>query len=102
MDKKDLLGIELKEIMENDTDELKISQSVIDNIMNSRELTWKDKINNFLNKEVEISLSPVIVGFVALIAITLIPKDIFKIQKVQVIQIGSSQILVREKEVSSK
>lgn len=102
MDKKDLLGRELKNIMDEDSKELKLSQDIIDNIIFSRELTWRDKIINFLNKEVEIPLAPVIVGFAALLAITIIPKDIFKIEKIQVIQIGNSQILVREKEVSRK
>lgn len=102
MDKKDLLGIELKSIMEEDTVEMKLSQGIKDNIMNSRELTLKDRINNFLNKEIEIPLAPAIVGLAALLAITIIPKDIFKIEKIQVIQIGNSQILVREKEVSRK
>lgn len=102
MDKKDLLGRELKDIMDEDSKELELSQDIIDNIIFSRELTWRDKINNFLNKEVEIPLAPAIVGFAALLAITIIPKDIFKIEKIQVIQIGNSQILVREKEVSRK
>jgi hypothetical protein len=102
MDKKDLLGIELKSVMEEDSEGLELSPNIIENIMNTRDLTLRDKINNFLNKEIEIPLAPAIVGFVALLVITIIPKDIFKIQKIQVIQIGSNQILVREKEVSRK
>ena len=102
MDKKDLLSRELKTVMEEDSIELKLSQNIIENIMNRRELTLKDKINQFLNKEVEIPLAPALVGLVALLAITIIPKDIFKIEKIKVIQIGSNQILVREKEVSRK
>lgn len=102
MDKKDLLGIELKSVMEEDSEGLELSANIIDNIMNTRDLTLRDKINNFLNKEIEIPLAPAIVGFAALLAITIIPKDIFKIEKIQVIQIGSNQILVREKEVSRK
>lgn len=102
MDKKDLLGRELNGLMEEDSSELELSQSVIDNIMNSRKLTWRDRLNNFLNKEIEIPLAPVIVGFAALLAITTIPKDIFKIEKINVINIGNSQVLVRDKEVSRK
>lgn len=102
MDKKDLLGIELKSVMEEDSEGLELSPNIIENIMNTRKLTLKDKLNNFLNKEIEIPLAPAIVGFAALLVITIIPKDIFKIEKMQVIQIGNSQILVREKEVSRK
>ncbi len=102
MDKKDLLSKELKSIMDEDTMGLELSQDTIDNIMNPRELTWRDKLNDFLNKEIEIPLAPALVGAVALLAITLIPKDIFKVEKIKVIQIGSNQILVREKEVSRK
>lgn len=102
MDKKDMLGKELKSIMDEDAKQLELSQNIINNIMNSRQLTWRDKMNQFLNKEIEIPLTPAIVAFAALLAITIIPKDIFKVEKIQVIQIGNSQILVREKEVSRK
>lgn len=102
MDKKDLLGIELKSVMEEDSEGLELSPNIIDNIMKTRDLTLRDKINNFLNKEIEIPLAPAIVGFAALLVITIIPKNIFKIEKMQVIQIGNSQILVREREVSRK
>ena len=102
MDKKDLLSKELKTVMEEDTEGLELSQNIIDNILNSRALTWRDKINNFLNHEIEIPLAPAVIGFAALLAITIIPKDIFKVEKIKVIQIGSNQILVREKEVSRK
>ena len=102
MDKKDLLARELKSVMEEDTEGLELSANIIENIMITREISLKDKINSFLNKEIEIPLAPAIVGLAALLAITIIPKDIFKIEKIQVIQIGNSQILVREKEVSRK
>lgn len=88
--------------MDEDAKQLELSQDIINNIMNSRQLTWRDKMNQFLNKEIEIPLTPAIVAFAALLAITIIPKDIFKVEKIQVIQIGNSQILVREKEVSRK
>ncbi len=102
MDKKDMLGRELKSIMKEDTDKLELSQNIIDNIMNSRELTWRDKINNFLNHEIEIPLAPAIIGFAALLAITTIPKNIFKDNEIKVINIGFSQVYIKEKEVSWK
>ena len=102
MDKKDLLAIELKSVMEEDTEGLELSANIINIIMNSRKLTLKDKINNFLNKEIEIPLAPAIVGFAALLAITIIPKDIFKNTEIKIINIGTSQVFIKEKEVSWK
>ena len=100
MDKKDLLGRELKSLMEEDTRELELSQGAIDNIMNTGKLTWRGKLNNFLNREIEIPLAPAIVGFAALILITIIPRDIFKNTDMKVVNIGSSQVFIKEKEVS--
>lgn len=102
MDKKDLLGIELKSVMEEDSEGLELSANIIDNIMNTRDLTLRDKINNFLNKEIEIPLAPAIVGFAALLVITIIPKNIFINNEIKVINIGSSQVFIKEKEVSWK
>ena len=102
MDKKDLLGIELKSVMEEDSEGLELSPNIIENIMNTRDLTLRDKINNFLNKEIEIPLAPAIVGFAALLVITIIPKNIFINNEIKVINIGSSQVFIKEKEVSWK
>ena len=102
MDKKDLLAIELKSVMEEESEGMELSQNIINNIMNSRELTLKDKINNFLNHEIEIPIAPAVVGFAALLFITSIPKDIFKNTETRVINIGSSQVYIKEKEVSWK
>lgn len=103
MDKKDLLGQELKAIMDEETKDLHLSRISIDKIMNSREKTWKDKLHTFLNKEIEIPLAPAIVGFAALVAITVIPKDILKNQEIRIINIGSSQVFIRNyKDVSRK
>lgn len=102
MDKKDLLGQEIKNIMEEDTKNFKLSPDSIDKILNNREKSLKNKINQFLNKEIEIPLAPAIVGFAALLVISILPKDLFKYQEVNIINIGSSQVFVREKEVSRK
>lgn len=102
MDKKDLLGMELKLIMEEETKDLSLSTNSIDKMLNFRKRTLQDKIKNLLNKEIEIPLAPAIVGLAALLAITTIPKDIFKSNEIRIIDIGSSQVIIREKEVSSR
>ena len=103
MDKKDLLGIEIKDIFEEETKDLELSSQLINNILNSREKTWRNKFNDFLNKEIEIPLAPAIVGFAALLLITAIPKDILKIRELEVINIGSSQVFIRnDRDVSRK
>jgi len=98
---KDLLGLEIKSLLNEDTRNLELSPLVINNIMSKRNKTWREKLNEFLNKEIEIPLSSVIVGFAALLVITILPKDIIKSQEIKVINIGSSQIFIRnEKDVS--
>lgn len=102
MDNKDLLGKKIREFMIDETRELILSQQSIDKIVNSRERTLKDKINQFLDKEIEIPLAPAIVGFAALLVISILPRDLLKNQELKIINIGSSQVFVREKEVSKK
>lgn len=102
MDKKDLLGLELKSLMEEDTKDLNLSSDSIDKIIKSRKKTWRDKINDFLNTEIEIPLAPVIVGFAALLVISILPKNIFKDSNIRIIDIGTSQVIIREKEVGRK
>ena len=102
MDNKDLLGKEIKEIMIEETKDLSLSQYSIDKIIKSREKTWGDRLNQILDKEIEIPLAPAIVGFAALLVISVLPKDLFKNQEFKIINIGSSQVFVREKEVSKK
>ena len=101
MNNKDLLGLEIKSLLNEDTRNLELSPLVINNIMSKRNKTWREKFNEFLDKEIEIPLSPVILGFAALLVITILPKDIIKSQEIKVINIGSSQIFIRnEKDVS--
>ena len=102
MDNKDLLGKEIKEIMIEETKDLSLSQVSIDKIIKSREKSWGDRLNQILDKEIEIPLAPAIVGFAALLVISVLPKDLFKNQEFKIINIGSSQVFVREKEVSKK
>lgn len=96
MNKKDLLGLELKSVMEEDSVDLKLSDEAINKIISSREKTWKKKLNDFLNKEIEIPLAPALVGFAALFIVTILPKNIFNDENIKIINIDSSQIIIRD------
>lgn len=102
MDNKDLLGKEIKEIMIEETKDLSLSQYSIDKIIESKQKTWRDRLNQILDKEIEIPIAPAIVGFAALLVISILPKDLFENQEFKIINIGSSQVFVREKEVSKR
>lgn len=102
MDNRDLLGKEIESLLKEDADNIHLSNKLMEDILNSREKTWREKLEDFLNKEIEIPLAPAIVGFAALLLVSIIPKDIFKNQDVRVINIGSSQVFIKEKEVSRK
>lgn len=103
MDKKDNLGEEIKIIMEEETFDMTLSQAALDNILKYKKKTLKEKINEFLNREIEIPLAPVIIGFAALIVLVLIPGDLFKPQKERIINMEGSQVIMRESyEVSRK
>ena len=90
MDKRDDLGKEIKDIMEEETFDLTLSQEALDNIFNSRRKTLKEKLVEFLNRQIEIPLAPVVV------AITIIPGESFKSYEERVIDIGGSQVIIRE------
>ena len=102
MDNRDLLGKEIKSILKEDSDSIHLSNKLMEDILNSREKTWIEKLEDFLNKEIEIPLAPAIIGFFALLLVSIIPKDIFINQDIRVINIGSSQVFIKEKEVSRK
>ncbi|MGN9165873.1 hypothetical protein ACTNDY_11450 [Tissierellaceae bacterium HCP3S3_D8] len=96
MKDKDLLGLKLKEIMEEDSRDIGLSSELIDNIISSRKKTWRDTVHDFLNREIEISIAPIVVGIVILFIVTMVPKDIFKDENIEIIKIGNSQMIIRE------
>lgn len=103
MDYKDSIGDEIKNIFEEETVDMKLSTNTIDNIMGSRKIGLREKISNFLNKEIEIPLTPAIIGFVLIIGISIFPKDFPTTKKVEIMNINGSQIIIRsKKEVSKK
>jgi hypothetical protein len=103
MENKDKLGIEIKSIMEEETFDLTLSQKALDNIIQHSKKSLKTKIREFLNREIEIPVAPAIIGFAALLAVTLIPGDLFKSQDIKIIDMGGSYVIIREGyEVSRK
>ena len=101
MNYKDSLGDEIKNIFEEESKNIQLSTEVLDDIMKNRKLTLKNKLNNFLNREIEINLSPAIIGFVAILAIIILPKDLFNKEKIEIINLNGSQIIFRsDKEVN--
>lgn len=103
MENKDKLGIEIKNIMEEETFDLTLSQKAFDNIIQHRKKSLKEKIREFLNREIEIPVAPAIIGVAALLAVALIPGELFKSQNVKIIDMGGSYVIIREGyEVSKK
>jgi len=103
MENKDKLGIEIKNIMEEETFDLTLSQKAFNNIIQHRKKSLKEKVREFLNREIEIPVAPAIIGVAALLAVTLIPGDLFKSQNVKIIDMGGSYVIIREGyEVSKK
>lgn len=97
MNYKDPLGNEIKNIFEEDVKDLELSSLTISKIMDSRKVSLKEKIRTLLNKEIEIPLAPAIVGFVLVLGISILPKNLEITGKVQVIEINGSQIIIRDK-----
>ena len=93
---KDKLGTELKIIMEEEAFDMTLSQAAMDNILAVRKKKLSRRVNEFLNTEIEIPLAPAIIGFAALLVITIIPKNLFNLQENRIININGSQIIVRE------
>lgn len=103
MIKKDNLGEEIKNVMEEETFGMTLSQTSLDNILLNGKKPLTKKISDFLNREIKIPLAPAIIGFAALFVIMIIPGDLFKAQQERVIDIGGSHVIMRESyEVSKK
>lgn len=100
---KDPIGNEIKSIFEEETEDMKLSSETFDNILESRKLSLRDKIGNFLNKEIEVPLTPAIIGFVLLLGISIFPKGFQTTQEIEIIDLNGSQIIMKvDKEVSGK
>lgn len=96
MIKKDNLGEEIKNVMEEDTFGMTLSQTSLDNILQNGKKPLIKKISDFLNREIEVPIAPAIIGFVALFVFIIMPGDLFKSHQERVIDIGGSQVIMRE------
>lgn len=92
---KDRLGNELKIIMEDEVKEIEISQGLRDRILICRKKTLKDRIKDFLNKEIELPLVAMMASFIIFFIIVGIPKDIV-VKSESIIDLGSTQIIIRD------
>lgn len=97
---KDRLGNELKSIMEDEVKDIELSQGLKEKILSVRKKTLKDKIKDFLDKEIELPLIPMVAGLALVFILTGVPKDLMKNDNIRVVNIGSSQMIFREKRVS--
>lgn len=102
MVKKDLLGLELKSIMEEDTKDIKLSQASIDRLLSSKQKGYLSIIKGFLNKEIEISFAPAVVGFAAFLFIASVPNNLFKYESKEVMPIENTQVIVSLREVGKR
>lgn len=103
MNEMDKLGQEIKNIFEEDSKDIVLSSEAIDNILISSKPALLVKLKGFLNKEIEIPIAPAIAGLAALLIISILPKGVFKDHNIQVIDIGGSQIIIRDdREVADK
>lgn len=103
MDEMDKLGQEIKSILEEDSKGIALRGETINNIIKSSKPTLQIKFREFMNREIEIPLAPAIAGLAALLVISILPKGVFKDHNIQVIDIGGSQIIIRDdREVADK
>ena len=96
MDRNDKIGEILKNIMEEDSKGIAMDTSMMEKITSRVKPSPLERLREILNHEVEIPVAPVVIGFAALIAITILPNDVFKNNSVRVIDIGGSQIIIRD------
>lgn len=100
---KDKLSEEIKSIMEEKTIDMTLSHDTINNILNKRKKTIKEKLRIFLNYEIEIPLVSTVATIVILFIIAIIPRGVLRVHNEKIIDMGGSQIIIREGyEVSKK
>lgn len=93
---KDRFASEIKSIMDEEVKDIELSQELKDRIFKYRKKGLKEKINEFLNKEIEIPLVSVVAISSIIFLIIALPRGLFKIENTSVINIGSFQIIIRD------
>ncbi len=104
MDKKDLLGKKIKSIMEEETSELFLSDKIRQDILASTKPSFSSWLRGLLNSEVELPLVPISLGLAATVLLLIVPVEGFlKTPRVEIIDFGSSQVIIRDfNEVSER
>nr|WP_300005635.1 hypothetical protein [Tissierella sp.] len=95
-DFKEPIDREIRKILKEDSDDLKLSFSSIEKIKKSRKISLREKISTLLNHEVEIPLTPAIIGFLLVIGISIFPKDFELPNKTEIIIINGSEIIIEK------
>lgn len=93
---KDRLGNKIKFLMEEEVENIELSQELKDRILKYRKKTIKEKIRDFLNREVEIPLLTMVAVFTLIFLIIGVPRDILSKENVSIVNLGSSQIIIRD------
>lgn len=99
---KDKFGNELKMVMIDEVKDIEMSKGLMNKILLHRKKTLKEKINNLLDREIELPLVPMIAGFVLTLIIIGIPRDLMINENIRVVNIGSSQMIFREERLVSR
>jgi hypothetical protein len=104
LDKKDLLEDPIKTIMEDETKELFLSESIKQNILETTNHSISRRLKEFLNKELELPLLPISLGLAAAIILSIVPvESLLEIPETRTIDFGTSQVIIRDyKEVSQR
>lgn len=94
--KDDNFGNEIKDILIEESRDIKMSDSLKNSIIKNRKKTIIDKIREFLNREIEIPLVPIITGFMIVVFIIGFPKDMMYREDIRVVEGGSFNIIFRD------
>ena len=97
--KNDNFGRQIKDILVEETEQIEMSNRLRVSILKNRKKTLKDKISDFLNKEIEIPLVPMVGGFVVVIFLMVFPRDIIDINNTRIVEGGSFNIIFRDERV---
>lgn len=100
--KNDNFGRQIKDILVEETEQIKMSNQLKDSILKNKKKSLKDKISDFLNREIEVSLVPMVGSFVVVIFLIAFPRDIIDINDSRVVEGGSFNIIFRDERVSMK
>ena len=104
MDKKDLLEIKIRAIMEEETSELFLSDKIKEDLLKTARQSPFKGVKELLNKQKESPHVPIGAGLVAGLILLIVPIEGFlKSPQVKTIDFGSSQVIIRDyKEVSKR